>query len=135
MRQTTKIFPLLRYDDPRAAIEWLSKAFGFAVHFVAEDDRGHVAHAQLRLGDGMIMLGPVVPDDKHRMKSPRSLEHQSQSVCVALEDVDDHYELARAAGARVITAPYNTPYNAREYTCLDLEGHIWTFSDYWGEPA
>lgn len=134
MTRAPKIIPNLRYEDPKSAIEWLCRAFGFEVHFIADEPGRGIVHAQLRLGSDLIMLGPVVENDKSGMKSPLSLPGQSQSICIALEDVDAHFERARQAEAVIVTPPYDSRFGARLYTCLDLEGHIWTFGNYWGEP-
>jgi uncharacterized glyoxalase superfamily protein PhnB len=52
-----EIYPALRYRDAPAAIDFLERAFGFERHAVHEGPRGTVAHAELRHGDGMVMLG------------------------------------------------------------------------------
>ncbi|WP_044561067.1 VOC family protein [Azospirillum sp. B4] len=129
-----KFFPLLRYEDPAAAVDWLCAAFGLSRHFVAKDERGRVTHAQLRLGEDLLMLGPDNPVDRYGMHSPRVLNGLNQGVCVALGDVDAHCARARAAGAEILTAPHDTDHGAREYVARDLEGHVWTFGSYWGEP-
>jgi uncharacterized glyoxalase superfamily protein PhnB len=59
-RATT--IPTLRYRDAAAAIEWLCRAFGFERHLVVPGDAGTIAHAQLRFGNGMIMLGSARDD-------------------------------------------------------------------------
>lgn len=51
----------------------------------------------------------------------------AQGVYVAVEDVDTHYEQAKAAGAEIIREIEDTDYGAREYTARDLEGHVWSF--------
>jgi len=134
MSRPPKIIPNLRYEDPRTAIDWLCRAFGFVVNFVAEESGRGIVHAQLRLGSDLIMLGPAVENDKHGLRSPLSLQGQSQSICVALEDVDAHFARAKASEAVIVTPPHDSRFGARIYTCLDLEGHIWTFGNYWGEP-
>lgn len=129
-----RFFPTLRYADPAAALEWLQRAFGFSPHFVARDAQGSVLHAQLKLGEGMLFIGPDNPADPYGMHSPRKLNGLNQCVCVALHDVDAHCETARRAGAVIITEPYDTPYGAREFSCRDPEGHVWCIGNYWGEP-
>jgi uncharacterized glyoxalase superfamily protein PhnB len=130
-----KLFPTLRYQDPAAAITWLCDVLGFERHYVAEYE-GRIVHAQLRRGEDLLYLGPDDPNDKYGLHSPRVLNGGNQCVCVAInEDIDAHCERARAGGAEIVTAPYDTPYGAREYSCRDLEGHIWSFSNYWGEPG
>ena len=51
------IIPTLRYKDAPKAIDWLCKAFGFERHLVVPGDNDTIAHAQLRYGNAMIMLG------------------------------------------------------------------------------
>ena len=129
-----RIVPTLRYQDPRAAVAWLCGAFGFTTHFVAEEG-GVVVHAQLRLGDQLVMLGPDHANDKYGMHSPLALNGTSQCVYIALDsDPDAACENARRAGAEIVTEPYDTPYGSREWSCRDPEGHIWSFGTYAGEP-
>jgi uncharacterized glyoxalase superfamily protein PhnB len=56
------IFPALRYRDADAALDWLTKAFGFEERSVSRAADGSIAHAELRLGAGMIMLGAAKED-------------------------------------------------------------------------
>ena len=65
------IFPILRYEDARAAIDWLCRTFGFDELFSVPDSGETVRHAQLRLGTNVIMLGSVRPEES--MSSPRRL--------------------------------------------------------------
>jgi uncharacterized glyoxalase superfamily protein PhnB len=115
----------LSYRDPRAALDWLQKAFGFEIAMLIEDPAGGVAHSQMRLGDGMIMVGSEWSADH---KSPASVDGKNtQSVHIQIEgDIDAHCERARAAGAEITQAPATQFYGDRTYRCRDLEGHIWT---------
>lgn len=130
----TKLIPILRYRDPLAAINWLEVALGFERHFVAEEE-GQVVHAQLRLGENLIMLSPDKEDDRYEMHSPLSLNGTNQCVYIALEqDIDDFCGAALAAGANIITPPYDTPYGSREFSVRDPEGHVWSIGSYAGQP-
>ena len=60
---TTTIIPCLRYRDAVAAIDWLCTAFGFERHAVYADGNT-VHHAQLTVGNGMVMLGSADNNDK-----------------------------------------------------------------------
>lgn len=55
------IVPTMRYRDAKRMMDWLVEAFGFAPHLVVENEAGEIAHAQLSLGDAMIMLVPWRP--------------------------------------------------------------------------
>ena len=128
------VFPTLRYRDPRAAVAWLCSAMAFATHFVAEED-GMVVHAQLRLGDQLIFLGPDHAEDRYGMHSPLALNGTNQCVYIAVDDdVHGHCDRARSAGAEIVSEPWNTPYGSREVSFRDPEGHVWTIGTYRGEP-
>ena len=126
---TQALFPFLRYRDAPAAIDWLEKAFGFVERLVIPNENGTVAHAELSLGPGVIMLA-TARDDDLRMKSPRDLGAVTQGIYVYLEDPDAHCKRARASGAEIIREPDDTDYGSREYTARDLEGHLWSFGTY-----
>ncbi|MEK8110059.1 VOC family protein [Micromonospora sp. M12] len=104
-------------------MDWLCSAFGFQVHAVHETPDGTVAHAELVLDTGMIMLGgradaaPWPADD-------------DWSVYVAVPDVDAHCAQARAAGAEIIREPFDTDYGSRDYAARDLAGNVWAFGTY-----
>jgi len=121
------IFPILRYNDARAAIKWLSAAFGFRELFSVPQTGEFVRHAQLALGTNIIMLGSCRDDG---ITSPRSLGAATQALSVYLPNVDEHYERARAAGADIVHAPYDTDFGSHEYIVRDLEGHLWAFGNY-----
>ena len=127
------IIPTMRYHDAPAAIEWLCRAFGFTRHLVVPGDHGTIAHAQLTLGDGMIMLGSARDDEFGKLqKPPRDAGGvATQSPYVVLQgDVDAHHDRAVAAGAKVVTPLHDPDYGGRAYACLDPEGHLWNFGSY-----
>ena len=122
------IFPILRYNDARAAIRWLCSAFGFIEVFTVPESGPYVRHAQLKLGGNLIMVGSVRPDDG--MASPGMLGSSTQMLAVYVEDPDAHFQRARAVGAKILYPPKDTDFGSREYHVLDLEGHPWTFGTY-----
>ena len=71
------VIATMRYNDAPAAIEWLCQAFGFERHMVVEGERNTIAHAQLTLGTGMIMLGSAGSGDHDDFVKPpeRRREH------------------------------------------------------------
>ena len=127
--QLPNMFPTLRYEDAAAAIEWLHKAFGFEQHMVVPGPDGTIAHAQLRYGPGMIMLG-TSRDDEFGLKSPRDLGGVTQGVYITVDDVDAHYARAQEAGAEIVRDLSETDYGSREYAARDLEGNLWFFGTY-----
>jgi uncharacterized glyoxalase superfamily protein PhnB len=122
------IFPILRYRDARAAIRWLCAAFGFVERCCIPEDGPFVRHAQLQLGENIIMLGSVRPDDG--IVSPQAQGTATQMLAVYVKDPDAHFERAQAAGATIVYPPKDTDFGSREYHALDLEGHPWTFGTY-----
>ncbi|SIN08439.1 VOC family protein [Micromonospora cremea] len=117
------VYPILRYPDPRSAMDWLCSAFGFQVHASHEAPDGTIAHAELVLDTGMIMLGG------RSGAVPRPAD-DDWSVYVAVPDVDAHCARARAAGAEIIREPFDTDYGSRDYAARDLAGYVWSFGTY-----
>lgn len=122
------LIPSHRYHDAPAAIDWLCTAFGFERQTVIEGENGVVYHAQLTLGNGMIMLGTGKDDEFGRLfKTPDELggaETSRQYIVVA--DADAVHERAVAAGAVVVQPLQDTPFGSRTFTVKDPEGHTWT---------
>lgn len=122
----TTVFPVLRYRDPKAAIDFLEAAFGFERHAVHEDPDGGVAHAELRHGAGMIMLGGVHEGGFGEVAPPPG----SGVAYVAVDDLDGLHERARDAGAEIVKEPFDTDYGSRDFTARDPEGNVWSFGTY-----
>jgi uncharacterized glyoxalase superfamily protein PhnB len=114
------------YKDPRAALAWLEAAFGFESTMVVVGEDGEIGHSEMRLGDGLIMVGREW-DEKHR--SPASVDGvNTQSVHIQLEHgLDAHCDRARKAGAVILREPVDQFYGDRSYMAADPEGHIWSF--------
>ena len=129
---TATIIPGLRYEDAVGAVDWLCEAFGFEKHLVVPDETGGIAHAQLKFGNGMVMLGSTRSDEYGRMiKQPADIGGaETQAPYVIVDDVDAHCERARAAGAAIVMEPEDQSYGGRLYVCRDVEGHLWNFGTY-----
>ena len=126
VNQSTFISALL-YEDAAAALAWLEEAFGFETIMRLTDADGKVAHAEMRYGNGAIMVGTSGWADW--AKSPRNVGGaNTQSVHVAVDDVEAHYARAKAAGAAIAAEPEEQFYGDRIYRAVDCEGHCWTFS-------
>lgn len=129
---TATVIPTMRYNDAGAAIEWLCKAFGFEKHLEVPGENGTIAHAQLVFGNGMIMLGSARDDDFGKLQKPPSALGGvgSQSPYIIVEDADQHYARALAAGAEIVMDIKDEDYGGRGYSCRDPEGHLWNFGSY-----
>ncbi|MBA4014280.1 MAG: glyoxalase [Phenylobacterium sp.] len=115
------------YQDPKAALAWLEKAFGFELAMLLEDAEGNVAHSQMEFGDSYVMVGQEWSADH---KSPKSVGGKNtQTVHIQIDtDLDEHFARAKAAGAIIDAEPQMQFYGDKTYRCRDPEGHIWTVS-------
>lgn len=129
MTTRQNLFPFLRYADAPAAIEWLCHTFGFVEGLNVPGPGGIVAHAELSLGSGVVMVGSM-KDDTLGMKTPRELGAVNGGIYVFVEDVDAHYDRARGAGAEIVRELAETDHGSREYVARDLEDHLWGFGTY-----
>lgn len=128
---TNRLIPCLRYRDAHAAIDWLCATFGFARHLVVPDEQGGIAHAQLTLGNDMLMLGSAVESEYGRlMRQPDQAGGCTQSLYVQVEDADALYARAKAAGASIAIDIKDEDYGGRGFSCHDPEGHLWSFGTY-----
>ena len=126
------IMPTLRYRDAPAAIDWLCKVLGFAQHAVYPGPDNTVAHAELTLNGGMIMLGSHKDDEYGRgFKSPAELNGlETRSAYVIVDDAEAVYARAQKAGALIVRPIQDTAYGSREFTIKDPEGHSWSVGTY-----
>jgi uncharacterized glyoxalase superfamily protein PhnB len=133
----SSVIPGHRYRNAPAAIDWLCKVFGFERHAVYEGELGTIAHAELTLGGGMIMLGSGKDDEFGRsFKSPEELGGvETCSLYIVVPDADAAYARAGSAGADITTPLHDTPYGSRDFTVKDPEGHTWNVGTYdpWGK--
>jgi uncharacterized glyoxalase superfamily protein PhnB len=134
MENTSKstIFPALRYKDAPAAIDWLCKVLGCTRHQVFANPDGTIAHAELALNGGMLMLGSTKEDEySRRFKSPGELGGmETRGAYVTVDDADAVYARAQAAGAVISRPIEDTHYGSREFTMQDPEGHSWSVGTY-----
>lgn len=128
------IIPCMRYSDAPAAIEWLCNVLGFEKHVVYANADGTIAHAELRRGNGMVMLGSVLKEETEfgkQIKQPDEIGgFETQSPYVIVQEVDDLYEKVKAAGGEIVLELKDQPYGSRDFTCRDPEGHLWSFGTY-----
>jgi uncharacterized glyoxalase superfamily protein PhnB len=121
-----RIIPLLVYEDIPAAHDFLVEAFGFAPGGVERDGEGQAVHGEVRVGDTEIWLHRAT--EKYDLASPKTLDARGDGLVVHVDDVDAHYQRARAAGAHIESEPVDQFYGQREYGARDPEGHRWWFA-------
>lgn len=130
--EATSIIPCLTYKKPEKAIEWLEEAFGFKAHEVYREN-GKVIHAELKLGNTMIMLGEHNGPGPYKklIIHPNDTEGRStQSPYVIINNVREHYENAVKKGAKIALDFKVQEYGGESYSCNDPEGHLWNFGSY-----
>jgi uncharacterized glyoxalase superfamily protein PhnB len=139
MSEYPKVVPMLSYEDGHAAIDWLTRAFGFEERLRWVGDDGAIGHAELELDGGLIMLATPTPEyqspKRHRegcepARRWSEVPYVIDGVLVHVRDVDAHYERARNEGATILREPEDQPFGDRLYTAEDLEGHRWMFSQH-----
>jgi PhnB protein len=133
------VVPMIAYADGIAAMDWLIEAFGFEERERRISDDGLLSHGELAVGvDGLVMLATPTP----KYEGPaRHREHCAEAaawstvpwiidgVLVEVDDLDGHFERARAAGARILSEPEVIEGGGfRRYRAEDLEGHRWMVS-------
>lgn len=119
-----RITPYLLYEDLSNTVDWLINAFGFTERFRMPAPDGNLTHAEIQLGDGVVMMGCPGPD----YKNPKHLGASTNLIYVYVEDVDAHYQHAKAAGAKITQEPEDMFYGDRRYAAEDPEGHVWNFA-------
>ena len=121
-----QFYAAVYYKAPLAALEWLSKAFGFEVAMLVQDDDGALQYSEMSHNGAILSVEPAAADWR---RSPQTQDGANTvSLCAVVEDVDAHAASARAAGARIRQAPETQPYGARTYRAIDPEGRVWMFS-------
>ena len=128
------IWPILHYRDARAAIEFLTTAFGFVevVVIPGENDPQQVAHAEFKWPEGGgVMFGSVGHNDGPFANRPSG----AAALYVVTDKPDELFARAKAAGAEVVMEPADQPYGSRDFSVLDPEGNMWSFGTYRGEPS
>jgi PhnB protein len=119
----TTVVPYLFYRDVPAALDFLSRCFGFTEEM--RHATPHGMHAEMTFGGRLIMMGQGSQD--WRMQSPSETKIATMGVFIYLADVDAHFERARDAGAEIVKEPHDEPYG-RTYTARDVDGHPWFFT-------
>jgi uncharacterized glyoxalase superfamily protein PhnB len=126
---TQTVTPYLLYEDGEAAIEFLTRAFGFR-EIERTTGRAGGLHAELEVAPrgGRVYLGSP-PGGGFRGPAAAG---RTSLVYVLVDDVDAHHDRARDAGAGIVEELVDTPFGHRRYTCDDPQGHQWCFASVTG---
>ena len=115
--------PYLIVKDGAGAIEFYKKAFGATELMRMADSSGKIGHAEIKIGDSVIMLADEVTEMGYR--SPQSLGGSPVSILLYVEDVDALFSQAVATGAKVQRPVQDQFYGDRIGGVTDPFGHVW----------
>lgn len=118
--------PYLIVKDGAQAIDFYKKALGATEMFRMDAPSGKIGHAEIRIGNSVIMLADEVPGMEH--KSPKTLGGTPVSIMLYVEDVDSQFEKAVSAGAKVKRPVRDQFYGDRSGIIEDPSGHEWTIA-------
>jgi PhnB protein len=121
------VTPYLVCDGAAAAIAFYEKVFGATlVYPPIREPGGRVGHAELRIGDSIVMLADEHPAEGHR--GPRAFGGTPVSLLLYVKDVDQTFRAAIAAGAKERKAVKDQFYGDRSGLLEDPFGHLWTIA-------
>jgi len=135
MSEYPAVIPMIAYENGPAAMDWLSRAFGFREKTRMTAPDGRLSHGEMDTGGGMIMLATPSPHyhgpKRHREECEQARQWSEvpyiiDGVLVYVDDVTSHFERAKAAGATILSAPEEAS-EGKRYRAEDLEGHRWMF--------
>jgi PhnB protein len=118
------VTPYLALDDAAGAIEYYKKAFGAKERGRMEGPDGKIAHAELAIGDSVVMLSDPFP--QFLARPPKDLGGTSASVFLYVEDVDAFVKQAVDAGATVEMEVADQFWGDRFGSIQDPFGHLWS---------
>jgi uncharacterized glyoxalase superfamily protein PhnB len=131
------VFPFVAYEDAAKAMDWLVGAFGFREQRRITDEQGRVTHGDLELSGGLVLVATPTPDYQGPRRHAESCESARRwlsvpwvidGVLVYVDNVDEHFRRAQAAGATILSA-IETGEAGRQYRAADPEGHRWMFAE------
>ena len=120
------VTPYLAVEDASAAIDYYKQAFGAKERVRMEAPDGSIGHAELEIGDSLVMLADPMPQSTTR--PPNELGGTSAGVFLYVEDVDAVVGRAVDAGAKVTMEVADQFWGDRFGTIRDPFGHIWSIA-------
>jgi uncharacterized glyoxalase superfamily protein PhnB len=119
--------PIVPFTKPRTAIDWLSEAFGAeAIAVYPEDPAEPLAHAEVAIGTGVVMIDDADRDSVFALPGPVVV----YVVVDTPAEVDALHDRAAAAGAEIVSGITDQDYGSHEFAARDPYGNIWSFGTY-----
>ena len=119
-----QVTPYLCVDDAKAAIEFYSRVLGATERMHMPGPDGRIGHAELELGESLIMLADEFPE--MGIRGPKAVGGTPVMISVYVQDVDAVFDAAVAAGATVVRPVENQFYGDRTGQFEDPFGHRWS---------
>lgn len=117
------VLPYLRTRDANAAIEFYKQVFGAEELFRLSEPSGRIGHAELKFGSTVVMISDEYPE--YGIQSPLAFNGTGSMVQLQVDNVDEIFQRAVAAGARVTMEPKDQFYGQRSAKFTDPFGHEW----------
>lgn len=118
------VTPYLAFEDAAEAIEFYKKAFGAKERMRMESPNGQIGHAELEIGDSLVMLADAFPQSTTR--PPSELGGTTAGVFLYVEDVDAVVKQATNAGATITMEVADQFWGDRFGSVKDPFGHSWS---------
>jgi PhnB protein len=123
-----RVTPYLSIDGASAAIDFYSKVFGATERVRMPDPDGRIGHAELQLGDSVIMLADEYPE--MGIRGPKAVGGTPVTISVYVEDVDDVFDRAVELGAKGLHQVEDQFYGDRSGQFEDPFGHRWSVASH-----
>jgi len=124
-----RVWPCLNYRDARAALAFLTDAFGFEPTIVEPPEGDVVAHSELRLPNGAgVMVGSAGVGDEVFASLPAG----GGNVYIVVDDPEPVHATAVAAGADIVRELRHEDFGSYGFSARDPEGNVWSFGTYAG---
>jgi PhnB protein len=120
------VTPYLVVKRAARAIDFYKNVFGASERMRMNGPNGTIGHAEIEVGDSVVMLADEFPDMGFR--SPQSVGGTAVTLVLYVEDVDSCFNRAVAAGAKPLRPVEDQFYGDRSGTLEDPFGHVWTIS-------
>ncbi len=117
------IVPVLACSDIVAEHDFLVRVLGFTSGGLERAPNGTVVHGEVRAGERRIWLH--LTSESAKLATPATLGAAGGGTTVHVKDVDAHFKAVKEAGATILSEPADQPYDQREYTVRDPDGHTW----------
>jgi PhnB protein len=117
------ITPYLAIQDAAAALDFYKRAFGARELLRMPMPNGKLAHAEMRVGDSVVMMADESPEQD--FLGPRARGGSTVTIHLYVRDVDGMFRKAVEAGAKVVRELQDQFYGDRTACVADPFGHIW----------